>query len=62
MFAMDDAIPDAGGAAIMGWRQQKDGKNRDQMTTSTKMRTSGKIIFRCCHLIPVFSILIAITN
>ena len=34
MFAMEDAIPDDGGAAIMGWIQQKNGKNRDKMTTS----------------------------
>ena len=34
MFAMEDVIPDVGGAAIMGWRQQRDGRNRDKMTTS----------------------------
>ena len=34
MFAMEDVIPDVGGVAIMGWRQQRDGRNRDKMATS----------------------------
>ena len=34
MFAMEDAILDVGRAAIMEWRQQRDGYNRDKMTIS----------------------------
>ena len=34
MFAIEDAIPDVGGSAIMGWRQQRDGRIRDRITTS----------------------------